>query len=300
MAEIPPGGTGLTLLSGLTTPHRVVPSTYHITGDVESGYRAFVEYLVLWADAFVFVDEVMGLSTAATVYGAITYHAPHRLPFTTAALYAHDFDLTPCGIDGDAVDDASMPNLGLFPGEYFSYAKVTVTYQTPGQGQAPGEGTLQQLDPSNPITVCRQTVRSSGKMDTSKAGSFQYTSDSKTVPGEHAIPSCESVLDLEFPAIPYLPWQAVRPYINKVNSVAVLNCGIGELLLEGMTTRVEATTQGFSQNLVLSFAVAGTPGVTWNMLPRDGVPVAVKRAGSGAPIFASADFRDIFTALDRS
>jgi hypothetical protein len=296
MADIPPGGSGLTLIAGLTTPHRVLAKGgYRLSGDVDTGYRMTVPYYVRWEHAFAFVDELFGLSTAPVQAGPITYRAPHKIPFVPTPLYCRSFEVEPMGV-GDA---QAGTNLGLRAGEYFAYAKITAVYTTPEQGQQPGEDEQQQLDPDNPITVCRQSVRASGKMETVKEGHYVWDGDGKKVPGDFAVPSCESMLELEFPLIPYLPWQMIRPYIGKINSVPVLGCGTGELLLEGMSTRVEATTQGFSQNLVLSFA-ACSPGQTWNHLPRNGVPTLVKRAGSSDRIYQSADFTTIFDALERS
>jgi len=280
-----------------TFDYKVQARGYRVTGDAATGYRAVVPYLLPWGQAFNFADEIMGLSSASTV-GAITYGAPYRFPDAVANLYAQSFEIEPVGASGATAADA---NHGLAPGEFFTHAIVRVTFQTPSFAQQAAEQPLHQLDPSNPLTVCRQSVRAAGKMETLKAGHYVYDSDGKKVDGDFAVPTCESVLELEFPQIPYLPWQLVRPYINKINSAAVLGVGIGELLFEGMTTRVEATTQGMSQMIVLSLAVTPTPGITWNHLPRpDGTPALVKRAGSSDRIFQSADFLDIFDTLDRT
>lgn len=302
MADIPAGGAGLPLQPGLTTPHCIYAKGYKITGDATSGYTATVPYLVRWDDTFTFVDELFSASTATSAGGAITWKTPHRLQFANAPLYARSFELEPFGL---AEDEAAVLDpgtyLGLAPGEFFRYAKVVVAYRTPDAPQQAGEGELHQLDPANPITVCRQSVRASGKMETLKAGHYVYDDGSnKKVAGDYAVPVCESILELDFPEIPYLPWIFVEPYIGKVNSGTMLGVGAGRLLLEGMTTRTEFTTQGMAQMLNLSFAVCPAGAGTWNHLPKDGVPTLVKRAGSSDRIYATANFADIFTALDRS
>jgi len=277
--------------------YKVLANGYRVTGDAQSGYRAVVPYLLPWNEAFAFADEIMGLNTATTI-GSITFKAPYRFPDAAANLYVQSFEIEPSGADGSEPGDADH---GLAPGEFFTHAIVRATFATPSWANAATENELHQLDPDNPLTVCRQSVRAAGKMETLKAGHYVYVSDGKKVDGDFAVPTCESVLELEFPQIPFLPWQLIRPYINKINSDEILGVGAGELLLEGMTTRVEATTTGMSQMIVLSFAVTPTPGVTWNHLPRpDGTPALVKRAGSSDRIFGEADFTEIFDELARA
>lgn len=273
--------------------YKIRPDVFEIDGDQAVGYHAVVGYQLPWAQAFLFVDEVMGLNSAATV-GPITYKAPHRFPTATADLYASRFRIKPMG----AKEEAEATFKGLAPGEYFTDAIVTVEYNSPGMAMQAGQGPLMQLDPANPLTVCRQSVKSASKMETLKSGHYVYTSDSKKVPGDYAVPTCESVLELEFPRLPFLPWQAVEPYMGRVNAGAMLGVAAQRLLLEGFGTRNEATTSGWTSSATLTFAVA-QPGQTWNQLPRDGVPVNVRRSGSSDGIFLTADFADVFDFLDR-
>lgn len=285
----------------LTYPYKVLAKGYEITGDVAAGYGATVPYLVAWGDAFAFADQLMGLSSAATV-GPITWKAPYRFPAATANLYVQRVDIKPCGVDpvGNPI-----PLNGLAPGEFFSHAIVTAEFGTPSQNQLSTDdpGNRNQLDPDNPITMCTQSVRSAGKMQTIKNGSYLYDDDLKPVPGDFAVPTTESKLVLAFPRVPYLPWQLVRPYINTLNSVAMLGVGIGELLFEDMNTRVEPGPNGLQQSIEFTFAVTDEPGVDWNWLPKpNGTPQPVRRAADKtAPtprrIYAYKDFRAVFNQI---
>ena len=284
----------------ITVPFKVLAKDYEIQGDVRTGYSASVPYLVAWDDAFTFADDVFGLSSA-DVIGPITWRAPYRFPVSVAALYAQRFTIRPCGANGEALG----PYKGLAPGEFFSHAKITVEFETPSQSQLSTDdpGNRNQLDPDNPITMCTQEVRASGKMETRKSGSYIYDDDSKPVPGDFAVPVTESELVLTFPRVPYLPWQLVRPYINTINSFPVLGVGTGELLLVNMGTRVEPGPNGLQQNVQLIFAVAPVPGFDWNHLPKpDGTlqPVRIAAdAASGTPrrIYDESDFREIFNQI---
>lgn len=287
-------------------PYKVLCKGYEVTGDVASGYAATVPYLLPWLYAFNFADEVMGVSSATTV-GPITWRAPYRFPASTAPMYASRVRVTPCGVDATGTPVPGT-NKGLSPGEFFSHAIVSVDFASPTQSQLSTDdpGNRNQLDPNNPLTMCTQSVRASGKMQTLKGGSYLYDDDLKPVNGDFAVPTNETKLILAFPRVPYLPWQLVRPYLNKVNSVAVLGVGVGELLLEDMSTRVEPGPNGLQQQVELAFAVSPEPGIDWNWLPKpDGTYQPVRRAAdklSGTPrrIYASADFRQIFASISFS
>lgn len=283
--------------------YKILANGYQISGDVESGYRATVPYLLPWAEAFLFADAIFGLSSATTI-GPITYRAPYRFPAANANLYASAFSIEPRGSDGSPLGS----NKGLSPGEFFSHAVVRVEFSTPKQQQintTDDPNNLHQLDPTNPLTVCSQEIRASGKMETIKEGSYVYDDDSKPVPGECAVPTNETQLVLTFPKVPYLPWALVRPYLNSLNDVAVLGIARGELLFADFSTKVEATQNGLSQQLQLVFSVSPEPGVTWNHLPKpDGTPALVRRrsdVGAGSPrrIFRYKDFTEIFDQLER-
>lgn len=281
--------------------YKILAKGFEVGGDVVAGYDATVPYLLPWGQAFAFADAVMGLSSSVTV-GPITWKAPYRFPGATANLYAQRVRIKPCGNEGQPPTGSTG---GLTPGEYWSHAIVTVEFATPNQTQLSTDdpGNRNQLDPDNPITMCTQSVRTAGKMQTSRAGSYLYDDDLKPVPGDFGTPSDESKLVLAFPRVPYLPWQLVRPYTNCVNKVAVLGVGVGELLLEGMSTRVEPGPNGLQQQVELEFAVSPEPGVEWNMQPKpDGSYQLVRRAsdkGASEPrrIFAYKDFREIFRSL---
>lgn len=286
--------------------YKILAKGYQVSGDVDSGYRATVPYLLPWSEAFLFADAVFGLSSAATV-GPITYRAPYRFPAANADLYASSFTIDPCGADGTV-----GTHKGLAPGEFFTHAIVRVEFGTPKQtGYATGAGgtgpnAIHQLDPANPLTVCTQEIRAAGKMETIKAGSYVYDDDKKPVSGDSAVPTNETQLVLTFPRVPYLPWLMIRPYLNTINSAEVLGVGVGELLFADFGTKLEATQNGLAQQLQLTFSVSPEPGVTWNHLPKpNGTPVLVRRladkdAATPRRIFLSKNFAAIFAQLDRT
>lgn len=280
-----------------TVPYKVMAKGYQITGDVKNGYKATVPYLVLWSDAFTFADQIFGSATASKV-GPVSWTLPHRFPVASANLYAQSFSMEPSGASGSAI-----PNKGLGPGEFFTHAVVKVQYETPNEVQQQTQDdpkNLQQLDQNNPITMCEQSVKMSGKMETHKAGSFLFAGTGAPVTGQTGVVIAECKLVLTFPRVPYLPWKLVRPYIGSVNKLAILDVPKGELLLEGMDTKTVKSKDGLSQQVQLEFAWSSIG--EWNQLPLNGTPTLVYRNGTSNTdanrIYPYKDHGDIFRQIN--
>lgn len=283
---------------------KVLAKGFKMTGDVRSGLKVTVPYLVAWPNVYNFVNAVI-TPIYSTRVGLITYTLPYRLPTSIAATpcYAQTFDVAACGVDGGPV---SAPTYGLSGTEsFFRHAIVTVGFeQIPFTWDATDDPNGQaQLDPSNPITLCEQSVKFSGKMVTRKGINFVYASDTTPVVGDVAVPTMEAELVLKFPHVPYLPWQMLAPYVNKVNSTALLNCPAETLLLEAPDTTAKAVLNGtitaIEQAVTLKF-LYNPDG--WNKLPRaDGTLDTIHLAGdSTRGIFQATDFRTIFAQLSFS
>jgi hypothetical protein len=283
-----------------TVFYKVLPEGYTVTGDARNGYKATVNYLMAWLDAFTFADQIFG-SARASVVGPITWTLPYRFPVAAANLYAQRFSIKPCGASGSAI-----PNKGLAPGEYFTHAKVTVEFETPNATQSAAQDdpkNLQQLDPANPITMCEQSIKMAAKMETRKAGSYMYTGVLATpepLLGDFAVMIPESHLVLTFPKVPYLPRKLIKPYVGRVNSVPVLQAEKGELLLTGMDTKVVETSDGIQQQIQLEFAESCLGD--WNKFPdKNGVPTLVYKKGTSDAdanrVYEYKDFRAIFSTI---
>lgn len=295
----------------LPTPYWILPDEYEKTGDIRSGLNATVGYLVPWANADAFAYAALAAPSANHI-GGIIFQAPYKFPEPfagrTTFLYCQGFKIKPYAPNGQTVTiDTSNP--GLAPGDFFQYAKVTLSFSTITflnfEGDDP-QG-LNQLDPSNPITGCEQSVDINGKVITQAGSGYTYDSTGKPVQGDVGINVNEVKLMLRFPRVPYLPWQLVQPYVGKINSATTLGCGVGTLLLEGMTTVIGPQPDGtLGQNLALKFAFnpdptsTGTQGLDWNSFPLpdgSGYSKITSVSGSKRP-YTYADFSAIFTDLE--
>jgi hypothetical protein len=277
---------------------KMLADGYKVNGDLQSGYIATVPYLLAWINAFNFIDLVMG-STASTTIGAVTLHIPHLFPGAAVAkLYANSFDCQPCGQNGQSLP----PTYGMKPGEFFTHAKVTITYKTPPyiQQSTDDPGNLNQLDPANPITLCEQSIKQSGKMRTRKGSGYTFA-DKSAVIGDIGVPEREAKLVLKFPRIPYIPWQLQQPFIGKVNKFTMLLCAPGTLLFEGGDTQFTETTQGLQGQQWVAELAYDPNG--WNKLPRPDTGAyddVYQKGHLGDPdfqIFGRIDLRALFLTV---
>jgi hypothetical protein len=288
----------------------ILAKGYEISGDVRSGLNVTVPFIMPWGIAFLFMSELLPAPRASTLSGSITWTPPFQLPisltgFATPPLYCQSFNCIPCGFNGEPATDR-----GLVPGDFFSTALITAQFSTPPAVQQLGDdpSNLNQLDPSNPITACEQSMQMTSKVNTQQGSAYNYTAGSfngKPVPTQIGLLQPEAKLVLKFPRIPLLPWQIIQPFVGKVNLNPILNCVKGSLLLEGSTTVYTPGTDGsIAQNLGLMFAFNPDPtgtsatGMDWNSFPvPDGTYALIGTTGGKTP-YTYADFSQIFQAIN--
>lgn len=307
--ELDPAGRPI-FKAGLPTGYSIRARGYELRGDVRGGLAATVPFILPWSLAFSFCNELIP-APRATTPGSIVWTPPYQLPISltglsTPPLYCQSYSCVPCGYDGTPATDGGLP-----AGDYYSTALVTAEFYTPSFIQQMGDdpSNLNQLDPSNPITACEQSIQVTAKVVTKQGRSYVYLSGSSAgqpVPGTIGLLQPEAKLVLKFPRIPVLPWQLFQPYIGKINKVAILNCVKGSLLLEGAHTVVTPGVDGsIQQNLGLMFAFNPDPtggsvtGMDWNMFPSpSGAYVMIGASGGTNPTpYTYADFTQIFNTI---
>lgn len=277
----------------ITVPYKVLARGYELTGGRDKPLRATVPYLLKWADAFTFFDQVLGYASSTIQGGVIIRSAGHQFP-PAPRLFAEDCEIEPCGAGGDAITPTHQ---GLKPGEFFTHAKATVTYTVPSYPQESDR--LNQLDPDNPITYCEQSVEIGGRFETQKAGAYEFEVLPggvlhEPVRGDFAKIATESQLVLTFPFVPYLPWRKIKPYIGSLNDAPTLGSDVGNLLFLGTSIKANNTSVGIQgQSVQLKFA---DQDYDWNMLPRaNGLLDLVRKKGdSSQRIYPYKDLRELF------
>lgn len=285
-----------------TVDFKILSRGYKVSGDVKSGYKATVPYLVLWKDAFTFVDDIFGgAASSVTIVGPIQWNMPYRFPASNLNIYAQSFVMEPCGADGST----TITNVarGLAPGEYFTHALITVDFLTPPEIQSLSQdpGNLNQLDPSNPLTMCEQSIQIATKTIQGFQGQFLYSSTGKAVPRDFGFLTTEAKLVLTFPRVPYLPWKFLQPYMNTVNLSQIFFCAKGTLLLTGMDTKISPNKGQLSQQVQLHFNYSPF-GVDWNIVPLStgGFDYVYRSGGSNDDtnrVYQYKDFSEIFKGI---
>jgi hypothetical protein len=283
---------------------------YEIRGNIRDGISATIPFQMPWSLAGTFIGQLIPASSANTP-GSIIWHAPFSITYEfglrIVPLYAQSFVCRPLGYNGTPATES-----GLGPGDFFSTANITVEFESTRMIQAIGDDPtgLNQLDPTNPITACEQSIQSTGKVITQNGSGYTYSSgllwSGKPVPGQIGLIQPEVKLLCKFPRIPLLPWQLIQPYVGKVNSVQILNCVRGSLLLEGAPTVITPNMDGsLSQSLGLAFAFNPDPtgqtlmGMDWNSFPYpdgSGYDVIVGANGGATP-YSYIDFTQIFQTI---
>lgn len=283
-----------------TVDYKILVNGYEVSGDVRSGYRARVPYLVAWKDAFKFIDDIFaGTTTTISIVGPVKWNMPYRFPASNLNMYAQAFSMRPSGAGGE---DISSITRGLAPGEFFTHAVVTVDFSTPNEIQSSSQdpGNLNQLDPNNPLTMCEQSIQIASKMIQTSPGAFRYSSSGNSVNQPIGILTTECKLVLTFPRIPYLPWKFMQPYVNTVNDSPIFNCVRGSLLLAGMDTKVSPNKGQLSQQVQLQLHY-NTFG-DWNTLIAPGnVFDTIYRMGGPDDdtnrVYPYKDFSKIFSGI---
>lgn len=297
-------------MGSLPTGYKILAKGYRLSGDVRSGLKATIPFIMPWGVGLTFVNQLIPSPTCLAT-GQISWSPPYQFPIfingQIRALYAQNWDLIPCGYNGTPATDS-----GLAPGDYFSTALVTVGFDSVNSIQQTNDdpNNSNQLDPGNPLTACEQSIDVVGKVTTRKGAGFKYTAGSfsgKPVPGDIPVHLNEAKLVLKFPRIPLLPWQLIQPYVNKINNTAILNCAKGSLLLEGMTTIITPSPDGsIAQNLGLKFAFNPDPtgnsatGMDWNSFPvpdGSGYALIAAAGGGGQTPYNYVEFAQIFEGI---
>jgi hypothetical protein len=282
---------------------------YQISGNVREGIHVTIPFQMPWSIAFSFIGQLIPPVTATTP-GSIVWNPPFGITYQFGTrivpVYAVSYTCKPLGWNGSPATES-----GLAAGDFFSLARITVEFESSRmiQGFNDDPSGLNQLDPSNPITACEQSIQMIGKFETVDGGSYSYTSGAfsgQPVNIPMTLNRPEVRLLCKFPRIPLLAWQLLQPYIGKVNATAILGCVKGSLLLEGTPTVLTGGMDGsISQNLGLAFAFNPDPtgnsltGMDWNSQPfPDGSGYSVVSGGGSLFPYQYVEFSEIFQTIN--
>lgn len=276
-----------------SVPYELLADGFKISSS-RDGFRAQASFKVAWVDAFTFHDEIMGYATASVV-GPVAFNTPWRFPGSSSArLYASSCEITPFALDGGAAPIGVAA--GMAPGEFWSHARLEVTFETPvaPQSAADDPGNLNQINPDEPIYGCEQSIRFSSKSETIDKKDVKFSADNAH-PGEDVtVHRGEAGITLHWQFVPFLGWKRFKPYFNKVNSTAIFDCAAGELLVQGVQIEPASGPQGIpGKSVTLELGVSDVGD--WQKAARNANGThATLVTNAGAAIYTAVEFRNMF------
>lgn len=255
----------MSLLEGIEYVHSI---DYLSKGIDQNGPYYQVEYQIEdWADADGFVNALLGQGTYDGTN--IQRAGPHRHPLSSN-LMCHRAEVVGKGRPVTGSD--GLPS-------YEGGAIIRAEYRSPmvqGGGGAVGPivasdepGLFHHIEPSEgPILWCTQEMDYSIETYTLTQHSYTWDSDNKkaNVPFQYDIRIM--TYNLTFHRVPYLPRQAIKDCIGKLNGSTFLGAAAETVIFDGARTIREVGVNGLiSQKVMLTFRERP---VSWNKFLREG------------------------------
>jgi hypothetical protein len=224
-------------------------------GASPQGLNAVVPYRVAWADAFTFVNEILGILDGQ----------PWIWP-ASPNMRAYDAQIEPFGLNPDLANQtSSVPSFGSSPGEFYEFAIVRVTFGSqsalttlPFTGDTINIPPATQFDPANPIEMSSYQVTYGTEMIKVPGGALAWSVNNadggaQSVPAAVRAPEAGSSyyrvptfdLNLTMRNCLRVDYSVVRNAIGKVNDeVLFTNCNRETLLLNGLSTNRREMSDG--------------------------------------------------------
>lgn len=249
---------------------------------------ATATFEVDWDDRNQFVNEALGLPTGST--GWPLPQIPWDCPFQPdSGLLAASFRIQPHTVrQSVAADDNTVSG-------HFEKAWITLGFERPRYDYAVATE-QNQIDPANPILFCEQSIDYRSKTIVLKQFELEFVgAPTGVVPTEpfYAFTD-EADYVLRFPFVPYIPWNYIEPYMEKVNDRVIFGRDIGTVKLSSASTHQETYSDGTNRTsleLRLSYRSIG-----WNVQrASNGNIYDVQIKGAGVPIYHSANLAAIWS-----
>jgi hypothetical protein len=243
---------------------------------------------VLWADRETFINEALGLASGSS--GWPLPQIPWDCPFQpNSGLFASSFSCTP-----HTVQDSISPTDNTVAG-HFTYAHVQIGFERPRYDTV--VGTVQnQLDPANPILFCEQSIESSARTVPVEGYVLNYVgAPAGVVPvGPKFVLEVQYDIILNFPMVPYIPWNYLDPYFGKTNDRTLFGKPAETIAFLSASMRQESMSNGTNKTscaLRLAYRQFG-----WNkQLAVDGNLYTVVVASSGEKLYPTANLAAIWS-----
>ena len=221
------------------------------SGSRANGLSASVRYKVAWADAFTFVNDVLGALDGS----------PWAFP-PSPNLKATEAVINPIGVKSGGAGNGTT---GTAPGEYFEKAHIDVTFnsqaaQVGGMDVSGSDGIpALQFDQSSPVEMSSFQIQYSPQMIKIPGGSLKWAltnanGTAQTVPATVKDPSLSGAEYIRKPAFNlnitlhnclYVQASNFADKVGKVNDRVMFgNCEIESILFDGVSTTQRSLSNG--------------------------------------------------------
>lgn len=272
-----------------TVPYRILFNPLPTFSGSGGTLSASATFEVLWTDRETFINEALGLTTGSS--GWPVPQIPWDCPFQpNSGLLASSFSCVPHTVkDGEIlVTDNTVAG-------HFLYAHIQIGFERPRYDfDTP---TVQnQIDIANPILFCEQSIEYSGRTLVRDGYKLEYVgAPSGTVPvGPVFQIEVQSDIVLNFPFVPYIPWNYLEPFIGKSNDATLFGKPAETIAFLGASLRQETMSDGTNKTscaLKMSYNSSG-----WNkQLAPDGSLYTVVVKGTGEKLYPTANLAAIWS-----
>jgi hypothetical protein len=250
--------------------------------------NASATFEVLWTDREAFINQALGLTTGSS--GWPVPQIPWDCPFQpNSGLLASSFSCVPHTVqDGISASDNTVAG-------HFLYAHVQIGFERP-RYDFDTPTAQNQIDIANPILFCEQSIEYSGRTLVRDGYKLEYSgAPSGTVPvGPVFQIEVQSDIVLNFPFVPYIPWNYLEPYIGKSNNATLFGKPAETIAFLGASLRQETMSDGTNKTscaLRMSYNSTG-----WNkQLATDGELYTVLVKGTGEKLYPPANLAAIWS-----
>lgn len=264
------------------------------SGSRANGLSAQIRYKVAWADAFTFVNDVLG-----AVDGS-----PWACP-ASPNLKATEATINPIGVKSGGAGDGTT---GSTPGEYFDKAHIDVTFNSQNQQvggmDVSGSDAIPalQFDQANPVEMSSFSIQYSPQMIRIPGGALRWAPNNangtvQTVPNTVKSPSLSGGEYIRKPAFNlnitlhnclYIQASNFEEKVGKVNnSIMFGSCAKETVLLDG----ISSTQRSLSNGVVILDVTLNYKWqkIGWNVAMGSDGEIYRYVTESGAPVYMYDD-----------
>jgi hypothetical protein len=271
-----------------SVPYRILFDPMPTFSGSGSTLSASATFETLWTDREAFINDALGITSGFS--GWPLPSIPWDCPFQpNTCLLASSFSCVPHTVKS-SISSADNTVEG-----HFLYAHIQIGFERPKYDTGGGCSTQNQIDPTNPILFCEQSIESTARTIVREGYTLEYVGAPATVVpvGPAFTFEIQADIILTFPFVPYIPWNYLEPYLGKTNDATLFGKPPETILFMGASLRQETMSDGTNKTscaLRMSYNSTG-----WNkQLATDGEIYDIQVKTTGTKLYPTANLAAIW------